>query len=55
MSKSDQINEIEQQLRNLELSSQDAPTKREHEKELRTRMKDLQKDSVQEYESQQAE
>jgi hypothetical protein len=43
MSRSDQIDEIEQQLRQLKLSSQDVPTKREHEKDLRTKMKDLQK------------
>ena len=55
MSKSDQIDEIEQQLRNLQLSSQDISIKREHERELHARMKDLQNDSTQEFECQQAE
>jgi hypothetical protein len=55
MSKSDQIDEIEQQLRNLQLSSQDISIKREHERELHVRMKDLQNNSFQEYECQQAE
>jgi hypothetical protein len=55
MSKSDQIDEIEQQLRNLQLSSQDTSIKQKHERELHTRLKDLQKDSTQEFECQQAE
>jgi hypothetical protein len=55
MSKSDQIDEIEQQLRNFQLSSQDISIKREHERELHARMKDLQKESTQEFECQQAE
>jgi hypothetical protein len=55
MSKSDQIDEIEQQLRNLQLSSQDISIKREHERELHARMKDLRNDSTQEFECQQAE
>jgi hypothetical protein len=55
MSKSDQIDEIEQQLRNLQVSSQDTLIKSKHEKELHTRLKDLQNDSTQEFECQQAE
>jgi hypothetical protein len=55
MSESDQIIEIEQQLRRLRLSSQDLSTKREHERELHARMKDLQNNGFQEYECQQAE
>jgi hypothetical protein len=55
MSRSDQIDEIEQQLRQLKLSSQDVPIKCEHEKDLRTKMKDLQKKSFQQFECQQAE
>jgi hypothetical protein len=55
MSESDQRNAIEEQLRQLQLSSQDTPTKREHEKELHARMQELQKHHIQQYESQQAE
>jgi hypothetical protein len=55
MSESDQIIEIEQQLRRLKLSSRDLSTKRELERELHARMKDLQNSSFQEYECQQAE
>jgi hypothetical protein len=55
MSQSDQINEIEEQLRRLQLSSQDTLAKREHEKELHARIQELQKNRIQEYESQQAE
>jgi hypothetical protein len=55
MSKIDQIDEIEQELRNLQLSSQDTSIKQKHERELHARLKDLQKDSTQEFERQQAE
>jgi hypothetical protein len=55
MSQIDQIEEIEQQLRRLQLSSQEMPVKQKHEKELHVRIENLRKSNRQEFECQQAE
>jgi hypothetical protein len=55
MSEIDQMEEIEQQLRRLQLSSQEMPVKRKHENELHVRIENLRKSNRQEFERQQAE